>query len=400
MQIEEKNDELAVLEPFALVERLENIDLATIEKYEVQDKALVQRLGQALPEVGKILNNHKKAGEQLYKLNIPLKQLVEAKGEVGKYRAIVIKDGKIAQHAKLVPVQAGQAGAAVANVMAVAAVAVGQYYMAEIDQQLRHINTSLNKIKDFQEQEFKGKICSLLKNIAALAQFSEEYVLSERVVQWKLNDLSSFRKQAMDLLEQVNGMLEVYDDKSKNLDFKTYQIMLLELYNLLSFQDVLLQILKEIARLEQVLLQGEVSLSSSYHLYKSCNEEINDRNPKILAWQNHYSKKFKINLDKKYRKQEGVLGVIVDAAKELDRNAKKAGAIAAAVALAPVGGLAVFGGAKLAGELHKQIAHVPLEKSVITAIQSIHKLASKKKISQVPDYQSQVQLIVDGDKIY
>lgn len=51
------------------------------------------------------------------------------------------------------------------NVMNVASMVVGQYYMAEIDNKMAEINDNLNKIVNFQDREYKSRVISIFAKV-------------------------------------------------------------------------------------------------------------------------------------------------------------------------------------------------------------------------------------------
>ncbi|WP_253269252.1 hypothetical protein [Streptococcus suis] len=176
-ELEQKEQgELIVSEDyFALIQEMDTLELPTNQKYEITNPKVLAHVEKI---VRPAFNHHlKKAGQAnipkgLFKVDFPVEDLHKIKGEAAKYRAFVKgADGKINAHAILTPAQVeiakgAQAAAAVAGVMQVAAMVVGQYYMAEINGKLNSMKETLNDIKDFQEREFKGTVRALIVNIS------------------------------------------------------------------------------------------------------------------------------------------------------------------------------------------------------------------------------------------
>lgn len=378
-------NELSPIESTVLIEQMESFNLATVNAQELKDEIVLKYINQVLPIVKKIAPNK----NQLYKIDIPLKKLVEAKGHPGKYRAMIIENGKIAQNAMLVPVDA-----IVPNAMALAAVAVNQYYMAEINSKLGHIVESLQDITDFQKNEFQGKIRSLVVNISSMIQFSEEYNQEDNIKQLKLIELGRYRSKVTELLEQVHLSIDRLIKNNKESDFTAYQKATKKLSEEIFYQKLLLELLNEIAKLELVFAQGQVTKESSHHVSSHYLSEANRINNTLSQFHKAKIKYFKIDLKAGNRNQEGTMKVVADVAREVKKGAPKG------VAGALISPLGIALGA-VAAEVDKQISRVSISKKQLKMMKHQLNVKYSEEMLQLPNkYHQNVQILVEDEKVY
>ncbi|MCS5465282.1 hypothetical protein NWO25_16360 [Enterococcus lactis] len=116
----------------------------------------------------------------------------------------------IAGQANLVKVNPSQLSKAskvangVANVMNVASLVVGQYYMSEVNDKLQTMNKSISEIGDFQQREFKSKIFSLITRVGKISKFSSDILENDELRNRMLHSLDSIEGEVTQLLQQVN----------------------------------------------------------------------------------------------------------------------------------------------------------------------------------------------------
>lgn len=107
-------------------------------------------------------------------------------------------------HADLVAVQA-QKGTAVAAstaaaAMGVASMVVGQYYMTQINAGLGEISDGISKISDFQDNEFRSRVFSLVAHVKKIADFQVEILENDELRLSKIAQLDSLKKNARSCL--------------------------------------------------------------------------------------------------------------------------------------------------------------------------------------------------------
>lgn len=62
----------------------------------------------------------------------------------------------------------------VAAAMGVASMVVGQYYMTQINTELGEISDGISQIKDFQDNEYRSRVFSLMAHVKKIADFQTE----------------------------------------------------------------------------------------------------------------------------------------------------------------------------------------------------------------------------------
>ncbi|MDG4515752.1 hypothetical protein [Streptococcus suis] len=409
-ELEQKEQgELIVSEDyFALIQEMDALALPPYQKYEITNPKVLAHVEKIVQPA---LKHHlKKAGQPnipkgLFKVDLPIGDLHKIKEETDKYRALVKgADGKIKAHAILTPAQVeiakgARAAAAVAGVMQVGAMVVGQYYMAEINGKLNSMKETLNDIKDFQEREFKGNVRALIVNISQLSKFSADYVENAELARLKLMECANFRAEVTKLLEQVNLAIEESITKGKGLSFEKYEQLIDKLSTNLFYQQTLLRLLEELSKLDLAFSQGVMSEDSSYYVYEYYLKTCNSLGEKIANWHKDKIKFFQIDTKRNRRAQEGAMKVVADVAKELDKNAHVVAGVGFLGGI--VGAAAGFGLGKAAGELNKAIRYIGVRKETIKQISEQGRVSyqSSKQLS-INSYDENVELLLEDGKVY
>ncbi|UJF16601.1 hypothetical protein LZ578_05800 [Jeotgalibaca sp. MA1X17-3] len=199
---------------------------------------------------------------------------------------------------------------ATANIMNIASLIVGQYYMSEVNAELEKIEKSISDIRDFQKLGFKSRIRSLIANVGDMSIFIEEIFEDDTIRNNKLIHLQYLKEQTTQLLEQVNLTIEELINKSTEGNFKKYIENVNEFESLLSFQEILLKIMQEIGRLEYIFGKGKISRENSFSLFNKYKELSVLVNNELASWQNNQIIEQKISLEEfKFRKQ-GIGGTV------------------------------------------------------------------------------------------
>ena len=159
---------------------------------EVKNEKLLARIDNAVPGTLQAIANTRavkayqeaaKSAGQLYQVIIPQGAVLDKSRAMegafrGYYREVA---NRIQGQADLVPIDNAAANklavAGTANaVMGVASMIVGQYYMTEINDQLEDINARIEKIADFQQNEFKSKVYALVAEVQKSSTFQVETI--------------------------------------------------------------------------------------------------------------------------------------------------------------------------------------------------------------------------------
>ena len=404
----EQRELIASDDCFALIQKMSELEPSKYEKYEITNPKILGQIEKIVQPAFK--NKLQKAGQPtipkgLFKVELPVGELHKIKGETDKYRALAKGvDGRIIGHAKLTPAQVeiakgAKAAAAVSGAMQVAAMVVGQYYMAEINGQLDSMKETLNDVKDFQVREFKGTVRALIVNISQLSKFSADYVENAELARLKLMECANFRAEVTKLLEQVNLAIEESITKGKGLSFEKYEQLIDKLSTDLFYQQTLLRLLEELSKLDLAFSQGVTSEDSSYYVYEYYLNNCNSLGEKIANWHKDKIKFFQIDTKLNRRTQEGAMKVVADIAKELDKNAHLAAGVGFVGGL--VGAAAGFGIGKAAGELNKAIRYIGIRKYTINQISEQEKISyqASKQLS-VNNYGENIELLLEDGKAY
>ena len=230
--------------------------------------AHVNNLVPGLAQAGNAVNNAAQAvraanGEVLYRAVIPAgAKLTNSKAMEGAVRGIYHGADGIKGHANLVAVEAQKGTAVVANTavaaMGVAAMVVGQYYMTQINAELGEISDGISQIQDFQDNEYRSRVFSLVAHVKKIADFQTEILKNDELRLSKIAQLDSLEEECTQLLGQANLTLAGFAKKT-GLDYEAYEKALDNAQNWFMYQKSLLDVLYKISDLRYTLHLGVVS---------------------------------------------------------------------------------------------------------------------------------------------
>lgn len=149
-----------------------------------------------------------------------------SKAMEGAVRGIYHGDDGIRGHANLVAVEAQKGTATVVNTaaaaMGVASMVVGQYYMTQINTELGVISDGISQIQDFQDNEYRSRVFSLVAHVKKIADFQAEILENEKLRLSKISQLDSLEEECTQLLGQANLTLAGFAKKNE-LDYEEYE---------------------------------------------------------------------------------------------------------------------------------------------------------------------------------
>lgn len=239
------------------------------ELIEITDSRVLARVNSLVPglvQTGNAINNAVQAaqtqGEVLYRAIIPAgTKLADSRAMDGAVRGFYHGSEGIQGHANWVAVEA-QKGTTVANTaaaaMGVASIVVGQYYMTQINAELGQISDGISKIADFQDNEYRSRVFSLVSHVKKIAEFQVEILENDELRLSKIAQLDSLEEECTKLLGQANLTLAGFTRKN-DLDFATYEKELQEVQNWYIYQNTLLEMLHKLSDLRFALHLGAVS---------------------------------------------------------------------------------------------------------------------------------------------
>lgn len=288
---------------------------------EITDNKVLAHVNNLVPEfvqVGNVVNNAVQAiqdnEEVLYRAIIPAgAKLTDSKALEGAVRGIYHGTDGIRGHANLVAVEMQKGTSVVANTAAaaigVASMVVGQYYMTQINAELGEINNGISKISNFQDNEYRSKVFSLVSHIKKIADFQVEILENNELRLSEISQLGNLEKECTQLLGQANLTLVGYTQKT-DCDYAAYEKELMEIQNWYMYQKSLLDVLYRISELRYILHLGEVSREQCMALIPTYSSQVSETRSRLIGWHQANIKRLKIDMQEMRRKRFGFDGVI------------------------------------------------------------------------------------------
>lgn len=253
-----------------------------------------------------------KAGsEVLYRAIIPAgAKLTNSKAMEGAVRGLYFGANGIKGHANLLAVKAKNVVANNVGVaMGLASIVVGQYYMTQINAELGAIRDGISKISDFQDNEFRSRIFSLVAHVKKIADFQVEILENDELRLSKIAQLDNLEEECTQLLGQVNLTLAGFTKKN-DLDYASYEKELKEAQNWYTYQKALLDVLYKISDLRYTLHLGAVSRKQCLALLPTYTKQVEDTQALLTGWHQTSVNRLSIDTDEIKRKRDGIDRVI------------------------------------------------------------------------------------------
>lgn len=319
----------------ALLQFEESLPLSDEEEQrivKIEDTRLLAEIDRAIPvaahaavnadaaaKVGKAVEAHNKAAEsagQLYRAIIPKgTELADSQAMEGAKRGIFHAERGIKGHANLVPVEQQQidpnlgqelAAANVAgSVMNIASLVVGQYYMAQINGRLESVEEGIGKISEFQNVEYRSAVYALVAAVKKSSTFRFEVMDNDELRIRELSYLKERENECAKLLGHANITIEQIS-KKRGLDFDGYEAAVRTADSWWQYQQVLLQVMTEIAELTYTLNRGALSRENSYALLLPYASQAESSFKKLSAWHGDYMSKLEIDTKSSRRRRQGI----------------------------------------------------------------------------------------------
>lgn len=288
-----------------LMIRLEQVSLEEIKDadklIEIKDEKLLARIDNLIPgllQAGNAANNAIQAnGELLYQAIIPTgAKLANSRDMEGAVRGFYHGADGINGHANLVAFDntASVATNITSSVMGLASMVVGQYYMAQISSDLYKIDKGLNRISNFQDQEYKGKVFALVAHIQQVAHFQVEILENEELRMSEIDNLNRWKKDCEQLLAQACHTVEGFTE-NQNLKYEEYEKLLPEIEKWYSYQKILFEVLIHIAELKHALHLGFVSFEQCSATVITYGNKVTQTKEKLEKW--HYAQADRLHID-------------------------------------------------------------------------------------------------------
>ena len=288
---------------------------------EIKDNKVLAHVNNLIPEIAQVQNTAQnvakaaeKSGEVLYRAIIPAgAKLTESKAMEGAVRGIYHGADRIRGHANLVAVQAQKGTEILSNVassaMGVASMIVGQYYMEQINNQLGAISDGISKISDFQNNEYRSRVFSLVAHIKNIADFQIEILENDELRLSKISQLDGLEEECTQLLGQANLTLADYTQKN-DLNYVAYEKEVIEAQNWYAYQKALTDVLYRISELKYTLHMGAVSREQCGSMLPTYTNQVAETQMRLTEWHQQTAKRLKIDTVETRRKRDGIDGVI------------------------------------------------------------------------------------------
>jgi len=288
---------------------------------EITNSKILARVNNLVPgiaQVGNTANNAVQAAqansEVLYRAIIPAGAKLTKSTEIEKaFRGFYRDAENIKGHANFVSVEAQKGATVMANTaaaaMGVTSMVVGQYYMTQINTELGEISDGISKISDFQDNEYRSKVFSLITHVKKIADFQVEILDNIELRLSKIAQLDNLEEECTQLLAQANLTLVDYT-KKKDIDFISYERELLEAQNWYLYQKSLLDIMQKIADLKYTLHLGSVSREQCLALLPTYRQQAVNTQTRLTKWHQDSTKRLNIEIEKTRRKRDGFDEVI------------------------------------------------------------------------------------------
>lgn len=283
---------------------------------EITDSRVLARVNSLVPglvQAGNAINNAVQAaqtqGEVLYRAIIPAgAKLADSRAMDGAVRGFYHGAEGIQGHANWVAVEAQKGTAVIANTaaaaMGVASIVVGQYYMTQINAELGQISDGISKIADFQDNEYRSRVFSLVSHVKKISEFQVEILENDELRLSKIAQLDSLEEECTKLLGQANLTLAGFAKKN-DLDFATYEKELQEVQNWYIYQNTLLEMLHKISDLRFALHLGAVSRAQCTALLPTYTQQVEETQSRLTQWHQDTTKRLNVDTAEIRRKREG-----------------------------------------------------------------------------------------------
>lgn len=237
------------------LEKLENFSAfpSFQQKCEIADSMILSKVDNLVATTGKVVANtvqNQQSLKGLYKVTIRSggELMKTSKGMIGT----IVKNGKIVEQATLAEVGTNAISAInpAAAAFEVASMVTAQHYMAEIEKELRSINTKLDNLVNFQKNEGVANLKALSQEIENLSKYSSENILDESTRNIKRQSIENHRVQVNKEFQKANDFLNQNVAYLNSEDMKIRGAHIEEFDFWTQVQKFSLCLLEELAKLE------------------------------------------------------------------------------------------------------------------------------------------------------
>ena len=298
---------------------------------EITDDKVLARISNLIPglvQAGNAINNSMLASQAvksgvLYKAIIPAgTKLANSQAIEGAVRGFYSGANGIQGHANFIAVESQRGTSIMTNTviaaMGVASIIVGQYYMTQINTELKIISNGISQIQNFLVNEYQSKLSYLIVSIKEIVDFQTEILENNELRFSKIFHLNHLEEKCAELLGQANFTLADFT-KERNLDYEKYEKILGTVQNQFMYQKILMDIMYKISDLKYTLHFGSISRKQCNALLLTYAKQSNEVQTLLTTWHKNIAKRLGIDTEKGYRKRSGfdgtfhsLIGLITD----------------------------------------------------------------------------------------
>lgn len=191
------------------------------------------------------------------------------------------------------------------SVMNVASLVVGQYYMAQISGRLDSVERGIETISEFQDIEYRSSVYALVAAVKKSSAFRFEVMENDELRLRELSYLKERENECAKLLGQANIMIEQIS-KRRGLDFDGYEAAISTADSWIQYQQILLQVMAEIAELTYTLNKGAVSRDSCHTLLIPYTSQAESSLEKLSAWHGDHMSRLEMDPSASRRRRQGL----------------------------------------------------------------------------------------------
>jgi len=299
---------------FEEIETVYNLDLEKL--HEITDEKILSHLAETFPNAATYLDITSDGNGDIFEAIIPLEITPSISKEIYDLLEGVTKDpALIKKYADMFNSDFNKITdpvkyfSGVSGYYKFASEVVLSFLFNEVSVALDEMNGDIQKIKEFQDQEFKSRIMASHARIKEISKFTPEIIEKEEDRDRKLDNLEFLKADVMQQLDQV--YLGIISAESKELSkYPEYIDKINDEAILIDYQRVLINMLEEISNLMFVLSEGDLSHDQSFSTYNDYIANANEARVKLSSWHNTHIEKFGIDLVNKKINKSGVSAAI------------------------------------------------------------------------------------------
>ena len=276
----------------------------------IEDKQLIATVDNYVSNSVKVSQNLNIAkqvtdlSKNIVQVNIPIDDLHHINSE--QVRFFVKGNNKFVQNAigTKVDLSKVQATNMVNAAMGVGSMVVGQYYMKTISDKMESLESSVDKISMFQDEEYKAKVLNIIRSVQEMTKFEYEIMKNDTIRNNKIHELSDKKDVCKDLLGQANIHINNTLVDCKNL--RDYESKTKDIKEWREFQQILTMALQGIAKLENAFYLGHMSMELSINTYCEFIKDTNNINELVMEWHIKQQKVLSIDIDRGLKQRDGI----------------------------------------------------------------------------------------------